>query len=91
MRPQITIAPVVAPSDACPHPAPALFVGGVMLRGLKMFVADDGGDVLLVLDAANITVDPRVRRVPLPATRFSDRPDLALVPADTRLATDGQA
>lgn len=97
--PQISIAPVCTPPDGAPAPV-GLFVDGILVRGLKALIADEGGDVLIVLDAADVAVDPRVRRRRLASGGIvppldhpgvvGERPSVSH-PTFLRLATDGNA
>lgn len=77
--PRLSLAPMFTPPDGGRAPV-GLFVGGLLVPGVKQLLANEGGDVLLVLDRALVDVDPRVQRA---------GPDV--VPSRLRLATDGEA
>ena len=74
MRPQRSLAPVYTPPEGEAAPV-GLFVDGVLVRGVKAIV-DHGGDVLVVLERAQLAVDSRLQQ---PA------------PCPSPLATDGNA
>ncbi|TDR94201.1 hypothetical protein [Enterovirga rhinocerotis] len=49
---------VLAPAHGGENAPRALFVDGVMIPGVRALIAEAGGDVLVVIDRAQVGVDP---------------------------------